>query len=414
MLILIRALWLVVMRSLQQHRVAGWITTFSIALATALLLTISSLQFQATRVFVGQSGGFDAVLGARGSPLQLVLSTLYHMESSPGNLGWSSYLTIKQDPQVAAAVPVALGDNYLGFRIVGTTSEFFSAWGNGLEFSTGIPFSMNKAQAVVGSWAAQKTGLRLGDTFHPYHGLNYDEGAQHSESYQVVGILKPTNSPQDRAIWIPLEGVYRMSGHVLRGQGTEFTAKPGQAIPEEHQEISGVLIKFKSPQIGMQFEQSINRQGKVATLAWPVSRVIYELFAKLGWMIQLLQLMTFFVLLVAAASVTASLCNTLHERRREFAILRALGAGRGFVSGVIIVESTWLSVLGAFWGLLLHFALMVAVSQWLRAKTGIQFEVLALHPGLWLSPLLVVILGLTSGLLPMLMVYRGNVAPDLT
>ncbi|MBT9588427.1 FtsX-like permease family protein [bacterium] len=411
---LIQALWLVVVRSLQQHRVAGWITTFSIALATALLLTISSLQFQATRVFVGQSGGFDAVLGARGSPLQLVLSTLYHMESSPGNLAWNSYLTLKKDPQVAAAVPVALGDNYLGFRIVGTSSEFFSDWGAGLEFATGTPFSMNKPQAVVGSWAAQKTGLRLGDTFHPYHGLNYDAGAQHSESYQVVGILKPTNSPQDRAIWIPLEGVYRMSGHVLRGRGTEFTPRPGEAIPEEHQELSGVLVKFKSPQIGMQFEQSINREGKVATLAWPVSRVIFELFEKLGWVIQLLQLITLLVLLVAAASVTASLCNTLHERRRDFAILRALGAGRGFVSGVVIAESTWLSVLGALWGLLIHFALLAAVSQWLRARTGIQFEVLASHPGLLLSPLLVVTLGLASGLLPMLMVYRGSVAPDLT
>ena len=411
---LIRALWLVVVRSLQQHRVAGWITTFSIALACALLLTISSLQFQASRAFLGQSGGFDAVLGARGSPLQLVLSTLYYMESSPGNLAWSSYLALLPDPQVAAAVPVALGDNYLGFRIVGTTPEFFSAWGQGMEFSRGKPFSADKAQAVVGSWAAQKTGLGLGDSFHPYHGLDYDATAQHAESYEVVGILKPTNCPQDRAIWIPLEGVYRMSGHVLRGEGKEFAAQPGQPIPSTHKELSGVLLKFKSPQIGMHFDQLINRQGKVATLAWPISRVIYDLFGKLGWMIQLLQSMTLLVLLVAAASVTASLCNTLHERRREFAILRALGAGRGFVSGVVLVESTWLSALGAFWGVIIHFVFMVLVSQWLRARTGIQFEVVAFHSGLFLSPLLVLSLGLISGLLPMLMVYRGSVAPELT
>jgi putative ABC transport system permease protein len=403
---------LVVARSLQQHRVAGWITSFSIALACALLLTLSSLQFQATRVFVGQTGGYDAVLGARGSPLQLVLSTLYHMENSPGNLAWSSYLAVKNDPQVAAAVPLALGDNYQGFRIVGTLPEFFSSWGQGLEFASGAVFA-DQGQAVVGSWAAQKTGLRLGDTFHPFHGLHYDSNAQHSESYQVVGILKPTNSPQDRAIWIPLEGVYRMSGHVLRGQGQEYTAQPDRPIPEEHQELSGVLLKFKSPQIGMQFEQLINRQGKVATLAWPVSRVIFELFERLGWIIQLLQLITLLVLLVAAASITASLCNTLHERRREFAILRALGAGRGFVSGVVVVESTWLSVLGAGWGLCLHVAMMMAASRWLQAQTGIHLEILAIHPGLLLSPLLVVGLGLISGLLPMLIVYRGCVAPDL-
>ncbi|MBN9416921.1 MAG: ABC transporter permease [Candidatus Eremiobacteraeota bacterium] len=406
---LLKALWLVVRRSLQQHKLAGSITAFSIALACALILTITSLQLQAVRVFTGQTGGFDAVLGARGSALQLVLCTLYHLENSPGNLAFEQYLAVKKDPLVARAVPIALGDNYLGYRLVGTLPDFFSAWGrNGLRFQTGAAFT-GAGQAVVGSWVAQKTGLKLGDHFHPYHGLNYDPSAEHDEDYEVVGVLQPTNTPQDRVVLIPLEGVYRMSGHVLRGRGHDFTPQPGQAIPEADQELSGVLLKLKSAQAGMLLDERINRQGKTATLAWPVARLVYELFSKLGWAIQLMQVLTVLVLVVAAASITASLCNSLQERRREFAILRALGARRWFVAGVVTLESLWLCLLGTVWGIGLHLALMAAVGAWLRSHTGVQFEILVLHPLLLAIPLATSALGLLAGLLPSWLVYRSNV-----
>ncbi|MBS2037257.1 FtsX-like permease family protein [bacterium] len=409
---LIRALLLIVRKSLRQHRLAGAITSFSIALAAALILTVASLQLQAVRVLTSQTGGFEAVLGARGSSLQLVLSALYHLENSPGNLEWSKFVAITKEPSVQAAVPIALGDNYLGFRIVGTLPEFFSAWGKGLELEQGQAFS-HQGEAVLGSWVAQKTGLKLGDRFHPYHGLNYDPGAQHAEEYQVVGLLKPTNTPQDRVILIPLEGVYRMSGHVLRGRGKEYKPQVGQAIPAEDQEVSAVLLKLKSPQAGMQLDQMINRQGKSATLAWPVARVVSELFAKVGWILKLMQLTTVLILLVAAASITASLCNTLQERRREFAILRSLGARRWFVAGVVSLESMVLSLQGAFFGFWLHLLMMLGVCSWLRNQTGIHFQVWFAHPYLLLVPAGCLGLGLLAGLLPTWMVYRRHLGPDL-
>jgi putative ABC transport system permease protein len=413
--VLIRALLLVVRRSLQQHRVAGWITSCSIALACALLMTVSGLQHQANKVFVGQGGGWDAVLGARGSALQLVLAVLYHLENSPGNLPWSLYQELKNDGRVAAAVPVALGDNYRGYRIIGTTPEFFREWGSGgLKLARGRQFLPDRHEAVIGSWVAQRTGLAVGSTFHPYHGLRFDPAAEHADSYEVVGVLAPSNTPQDRAIWISLDGVYRMSGHVLRGASEEYTPEAGRSIPDAHKEVSGVLLRFKGPQFGMQFDQLINKQGKVATLAWPVGKVVFELFDKLGWMMQLLQLTTLLVLLVAAASITASLFNTLHERRREFAILRALGAGRLFVSAVLILESLWLSLVGTFLGMWVYYALMFAVTEWLRDQTGVQLDPWALHPGLALGPLLVLGVGALAGVLPSLAVYRGSVAPHLS
>lgn len=410
---LLRALWLVARKSLQQHRLAGSITAFSIALASAMILTIASLQFQAVRVFAGQTGGFEAVLGARGSALQLVLCTLYQLENSPGNLSWQDYLSIQKDPGVRQAIPIALGDNYLGYRIVGTLPQYFTAWGSGLAFQQGAAFQAD-GEAVLGSWVAQQSGLKVGDRFHPFHGLQYDASAQHSEEFRVVGLLQPTNTPQDRVILIPLEGIYRMSGHVLRGQGQEFSPRAGEPIPEGAKELSGVLLKLTSPQAGMQLDQRINREGKTATLAWPVARVVYELFSRLSWLIRLMQLTTGLVLVVAGASVTASLCNTLQERRREFAILRALGARRWFVAGVVTLESLWLTVLGTAWGFVLHALLMWGVTIWLRARTGIQFDPLAMHPGLIMVPCGTVLLGLLAGLLPSWIVYRGSLAPDLS
>ncbi len=406
---LLRALWLVARRSLEQHRLAASITAFCIALATSLILTVTSLQYQAVKVFSGQTGGYDAVLGARGSALQLVLSSLYHLENSPGNLSWSKYLAIREDPLVENAVPIALGDNYLGFRIVGTLSEYFQDWGKGLAFAQGGPFQ-GPSQAVVGSWVAQQTRLRLGDRFHPFHGLNYDAGAQHQEEYQVVGILQPTNTPQDRIVLIPLEGVYRMSGHVLRGQGKEFAPAPDQAIPDAVKEVSGVLIKLKSPQAGMQLDQLINRQGQSATLAWPIARIVSELFSRLEWLVQLMKLVTVLILVVACASVSASLCNTLQERRKEFAILRALGARRVFLAGVISVECLSITALGTLLGFGLYLGLMLLVTSWLRARTGIQFDPWALHPGLWMVPSGALLLGLLSGVLPTWIVYRGTLS----
>lgn len=205
-----------------------------------------------------------------------------------------------------------------------------------------------------------------------------------------------------------------MSGHVLRGQGKEYSPQPGQDIPDEQREVSGVLLKLRSPQSGMLLDQLINRQGKTATLAWPVARLVQELFSKLGWLLQLMHLTTVLVLAVAAASITASLCNTLHERRKEFAVLRSLGARRWFVAGVVTLESLWISVIGSVWGIALHLAGMVVVTGWLRAQTGIQFEPLAQGWALLWVPTGGVLMGLLAGLLPTWVAYRGNLAPELS
>lgn len=411
-------LFLIVSRSLRQHALSSCVTAFSVALGTGLIMAVFSVNTQAVRAFTGGPAGFDAVLGARGSALQLVLNTVFHLETSPGNIPWEVYTRIRSDPRVELAIPYAVGDNYYGFRIVGSTDEIFTRFhyvqGKTFEVqSGGRVFDSRRREAVVGSIAAEKTGLKVGSTFTPYHGVAFDEKKRHDDRYVVVGILRPTNSPSDRVIWIPIEGIFRMTGHVLRGEGKDYQPKPGEAIADRHKEVSAVMLKFKNPQAGFQLDQMINRQGSVATLAWPIGKVMAELFAKIGWVNRILEMIAYLVVLVAAASILAAIHNSMNERRREFAILRSLGARRRTVFALIVLESGSIAAIGSLAAFVVYGVILGAASVVVRQQTGVVLDVWELHPALILAPLGMIGLGALAGILPAVKAYSTDVASNL-
>ncbi|MGH0034514.1 MAG: ABC transporter permease [Myxococcota bacterium] len=411
-------LLLLVRRSLREHAFSSWITITSVGLATGLVLAVFAIQEQSLRAFTAGPLGFDAVLGARGSQLQLVLNAVFHLETSPGNIPWTLYEAIERDPQVERAIPYAVGDNYRGFRIVGTLRELFTGTGNdggpALRVAAGGRlFDPQRPEAVIGSSVARETGLSLGDAFHPYHGLVYDEGARHAEEYVVAGVLEASNTPADRVIWIPLEGIYRMAGHVLRGSGDTYEAEPGAAIPDEHKEVSAVMLDLAAPQAGFFLDQTINKQGKVATLAWPIGRVMADLFDKLGWAIRVLGLVAYLVVLVAAGSIVASIVNTMQERRRDFAILRALGARRRTVSAAIVGEAASIGALGALLGFFVYAGIFALARAIVRSQTGVVLDPWIWHPVFGIAPVAVVLVAALAGAVPARLAYRTDVATHL-
>lgn len=397
-------LFAIAWRSLRQHSLSTVVTATSVALAGGLLMSVWVVKQQSQKTFTGVNAGFDAVLGARGSKLQLVLNAIFHLEASPGNLAWQDFLDIQKNPNVELAVPLAVGDNYHGYRLVGTTPDLFTRG----EYSPGKHFEVQpggewndpeRREAVVGDFVARKLKLKVGDTFHPFHGLIYDERNQHSETYVVVGVLKPSNTPADRVIWIPLAGIQRMSGH----------------DPRAATEVSAVLVKLRagSAMAGFQLDMLYNKQGNRLTFAWPVGDVMGELFNKIGWFDRVLTLVSYLVALVAAGSILASIYNSMNERRRELAILRALGARRMTIFSTILLESATIAALGVAAGFVFYLGLMMVVAGIIREQTGVVLEPFAFNPVMLWSPVMFIALGALAGILPAFKAYRTDVASSL-
>jgi putative ABC transport system permease protein len=396
-------LWLIILRSLRQHALSTVITALSIALAGGLLMSVWVVKEQSQAAFTGVNGGFDAVLGARGSKLQLVLNSIFHLENSPGNVTAADYLDIKKNPGVALAVPIAVGDNYHGYRLVGTIPEMFEqveyAPGKHYELEPGGRFfDPARKEAVAGSFVAQKMGLKVGDTFHPYHGLIFNEKDQHAETYVVVGVMKPSNTPSDRVIWIPLEGLQKMSGH-----------DPNMAT-----EVSAVLVKLKGGgAAGFRMDRMYNRQGDRLTFAWPIAATMTDLFSKISWFDKVLALVSYLVALVATASILASIYNSMNERRREIAILRALGARRRIIFGAIILEAAAISTLGMLAAFVFYWAIMTGATAVIRAQTGIVLEPFQFNLVMLWAPAALIALGAVAGVVPAVKAYRTDVAGHL-
>lgn len=394
---------LIVYRSLRQHALSTLVTAGSLALACGLLLTVWMVKVQAQRAFVETTTAFDAVLGARGSKLQLVLNAIFHLEASPGNVSAEDYAIIKRHRAVKTAIPIAVGDNFKGWRIVGTVPELFNdvAYAPGKRYAIqagGRLFTDGKMEAVVGAFAAEKLGFKVGDTFKPYHGLTFDPKAQHEEVYTITGLLEPTGTPADRVIWIPLAGVQGMGGH----------------DPKTASDVSAVLIQFRAPTAGLMLDIQYNKQSNKLTLAYPVGSIIAELFAKIGWFDQVLALVAYLVALVAAASVLASIYASMTARRRDIAILRALGARRRTIFGAIVAESAAIGALGALAGFVVYVGLLALVAGIIRAQTGVVLQVGHWHSVLWICPVGMITLAALGGVVPAIKAYRTPVAENIT
>ncbi|MHC4995873.1 MAG: ABC transporter permease, partial [Planctomycetota bacterium] len=330
----LRTIAMIVHRSLRLHALAAAVTVISVALGCGLMIAVNAIQTQTYNALTDSPHGFDAVLGARGSKLQLVLNSFYHIDQSTGNIPWSMYLDIKDEPAVRRAVPIAVGDNVRGFRMVGTTTGFFDpppadTVGPDAKPLTLAPgsrlFDPTRREAVVGAFAARSLGLKPGTEIHSHHGLSEHSNQKHEHGYVVVGVLETSNTPADRAIFIPLEGYWRMEGHALYGAGERYVAQPGRPIPDKHKQVSAVLLGIHSA-AGQRLDRAINIDSTDATLAWPTGQIIANLFDKVGWANRVLEMVAQIVMLVAAAAILAGLYNTMLQRQRQLAILRALGA----------------------------------------------------------------------------------------
>ena len=392
-------------RGICQRRVSSLITIWAVALACSMLMLVWAFKKEAERSFAGANGGFDAVLGPRSSKLQIVLNGLYHLDESPGLMKWEDYEQIAKFPAIESAYPIAVGDNYRGYRLVGTVPEYLQNhyYTDGKPFELepgGELFSDESMRAVAGSLAARRLGIGVGDTFQPYHGLIFNENAIHEEVYTVSGVLEPTGTPADRVIWIPIKGIQTMSGH-----------NPAAAT-----DISAVLLKFKqgANMAGFQLDMLYNKQGNRLTLAWPANRTIIQFFDKISWIDKALQAMAALVAIIAGGSILAILYNAMNERRRDIAVLRALGAKKMTVFSISLLEALGMTFAGLIAGFAVYALFGFAVGEVVQRETGVALNPFSGNASMIWAPAGMLGIGFLSGLVPSVKAYRTEVSRNLS
>ncbi|MBV8881808.1 MAG: ABC transporter permease, partial [Planctomycetaceae bacterium] len=321
------SLWKIVLTNIRQRRLSSTLTAASIALGVAIVVAVLALRAQVQEGFRQSAFGYELVVGAkRLGALQLVLNTVYHLESSPGNIPWSRYQDLAAHKAVAAAIPISVGDSYRGARVIGTTPEFFTAFNTTVAGAT-FRFDLDRlGKAMAGQEAAgafeavvgSRTGLKIGDTFRPAHGVEA-AGDVHAETWTVVGVLDPTGTPNDRAIFINLDSFYEIKDH-RQGGG-----------------ISAVIVKTRSEGSALALEYDLNQLPDV--MAASPAKVMAEFFSKFDWIPLLFLAVAGLVVVMAAVAIFIAIYNSMSERRRPIAILRALGARRGSVLAIVLIEA---------------------------------------------------------------------------
>lgn len=383
--------------NMRQRWLATLLTMMLVAIGVALVHAILTIKAEVQSGFNrGVAGKIHLVVGPKGSPMQLVLNSLFHVSKPVGNLPSSFYDSLRDNPKVKLAIPIAVGDNYQGLAVVGTTPEFL----NDLELANAQKFTFEQGRAfqakyetVLGAEAARQTGLKLGDEFHATHGIE-EGGAEHEEEhFKVVGILEPTGTPHDRALYCSLDSVY--------GLHEKLTGRP----------LSAILVVMQSDLWIGSFAREIN-DGKEAMAALPSSE-IRDLMKIVGNADKVLVAISWLVLFAAGVSILVSIYNSMNDRRREIAIVRALGAPAAVVFEIIVIEAATICVVGGLAGLLVSHGAIFFGRAPIHAMTGVVIG--AALPGLQDLLLLAgaVGIGVVSSLIPAVSAYKTDIATNI-
>ncbi|MCY7389062.1 MAG: ABC transporter permease [Burkholderiales bacterium] len=322
----------------------------------ALALTLAQLEEGMDR----DAAGIDLVIGAKGSPLQLILSTVFHIDIPTGNVPVSDAAAVIASPMVKQAIPLALGDSYKTFRIVGTNAAYVQLYGASV--LSGRMWNAPQ-EAVIGAEVARVTGLVAGMTFTGSHGLTEGGSGHADHPYTVVGVLKPAGSVIDRVILTAIESVWQVHGHADAANSVSAVAEKlakdhdhdhRQADKDEGKEVTAYLIQYATPLAAASFPRRVNA-GSTLQAAAPALEVA-RLFNLLGVGIAALKVFALVMMLCAALGIFVGLTNALNERRADLALLRLLGASPAMVFLTVLTQGIALGVAGVILGLLIGHA----------------------------------------------------------
>ncbi|MEI7834329.1 MAG: ABC transporter permease [bacterium] len=393
---------------LRTHLLVTVLTVLSVALGLGLATIVLILSSQTKDTLKQETRYWDIVVGAKGSQLQLILNSMYYLDAPNGNISTDVWDHLRANEGIGKIVPVSVGDNYYGAPIIGTTTDFFTVRQQGATITSGRMFEKTM-EVVVGAEVAERQHLTLGRQIVGSHGWARG-GDEHSESpYTVVGILQRTGASMDRALYTDYRSVWEVhERHQHTGVVDPDEVDTGNNGPE----ITALLVQLKQEGRRYQLADDINKnENAMATI--PVDQVDQLVKTFISPLQGLLLLVAWLVVIVAALSILISLYLSLHQRRRDLAVLRALGATQVDIFRMIIIEAAVLTALGVLGGWLLGHGTVALLSGYAMQKFGIaphawQVQTVELYIGgsVWL-------LGILAGILPAVVAYRLPVAETL-
>ena len=389
--------------------------TSSVAIITTLIL----VEKQFEEKFASNIEDVDLVLGAQGSPLQLILSSVYQVDAPTGNINYDSAKVWMEHPFVEKAIPLAFGDNYRGYKILGTTHDYLTKYKTKL--AEGKLFEKN-FEVVVGSEIAQKLSLKVGDEFFGSHG-DAAEGEVHDQyAYKIVGIANPTGKVVDNLILCTIPSVWQMhhqhdenpahgeEGHIHE-EGEEHE-KSDLTLDEPNMEITAVLLKIRNQMAKLTWQRVIPQNTKMQAVspAFEVNR----LFGLFGIGVTALQYLAYGIMLISGISIFIALFNTLKERKSEFALMRVNGAGRFQLLKVVMIESLLLCVVGFIFGTILGRIALSLLSNSSEEDFKMSFNP---YEFLWQKEgtlfLVTIFVGFIAALIPAIKAYNLNISKTL-
>lgn len=398
-----------------------------IAFGTGILTILLLASTQIGEKLDNNSKDIDLVVGAKGSPLQLILSSIYYIDFPTGNIPLKDAQELAHSPFVKRAVPLAQGDNYQGIRIVGTDSNFVSVYK--LQTSTG-KFWHNDFEVTIGATVAATQHLNIGDEFFGAHGLTGSSDIHKAHAYKVVGILTPQGNVTDNLILTNISSVWKMHDDHEREEAAEKDHKeehgttdgqpkaahheekhrPDQIGQTEGREITALLIQYRSPMSVVMFPRMVNQSTSLQAASPAMEST--RLFSLIGVGIDTLQWFAILIMLIAAISVFVNLYNSLKERNYDLAIMRTLGASRGQLFQIIIYEGILLTLAGTIIGISLGHLVLQIIGIYQESSqarlTGILFLTNEIY--LFVAGLAI---GIFAAIIPAVQAYRSNISKIL-
>ncbi len=376
------------------------------AIGVALISSLLLFSHQVDQRINQDNAGIDLVVGAKGSPIQLVLSSLYHIDRPTGNISYDRAKKIMNHYDVKLATPISLGDNYRGFRIVGTDESFLDLYKANISKGT---FWEDEMEAVIGYKVAKKLDLKIGDRFFGGHGLAMDAHKHEDEAYKIVGILDKNNSVIDRLVLTSLDSVWEI--HEDHDEDEMHEHSEHHDDEDEKKEITAILITYKHITAILDFPRMVNRNSKMLAASPAVE--INRLLETFGFGIKTVKSIGIFLVVAALLSIFISLLSNVKEKKYDIAVMRVLGAAKKKIFLLVIYESLIIGICGSLLGILVGHLMIALISLLSNGAAEIGLNGLNFIIREFYLFILIILLSALISIIPAFKAYKIDVAKIL-